>query len=152
MAITDWELLDEVARDDLEVAYLERRLDDWRRRVEDLFAAIADWADRTPGYGTEPGPPVVQDEPLMRRYGLAPRTLPTLHVTGPGNARATLTPTALWVIGANGLVEVRAPGDHADVVDFATRAFVPPDWRLYSLKLGDYAPYKPELIASLFED
>jgi|GEM_PF-2213054 len=152
MTIADWELLDEVARDDLEPAYLERRLEDWRRRLEGLFAAVADWADRTPGFRAEAGAPVVQDEPLMRRYALAPRTLPTLQVTGPGGARATLTPTALWVIGANGLVEIDAPNDIAKLYDFTRKPFTTPDWRLYSLKLGDRVPFSPALIPCWFQE
>ena len=86
-------VLDEVTSETIDAQHVRRRVEDWAERVNGLYATIDDWLPD--GWEARPGPPVVMLEPLMRKFGVAAKRMPTLelhdragHVARAGTARA----------------------------------------------------------------
>jgi hypothetical protein len=44
-------------------------------------------------------------EPLMKRYNIQPTSVPTLKIFA-GNSKIEFIPSALWIIGANGRIDL----------------------------------------------
>jgi len=92
--------------------HVEERLRDWERRLRELFARVEKWSIAQWGKGcVTHGSIVPPREYAMEEAGVGPRRLPTLTVQVPqaGNMPMTisLVPSCLWIIGANGRVDVR---------------------------------------------
>ena len=119
-------VLDEVTDDSLDAAHILRRVDDWEERLKSLYAQIGDWLPD--GWTACAGAPVRMHEEMMREFGVAPRSLPTLELASPTGGAAKLEPRALWIIGANGRVDLRRDGQHHLIVDVAGN-FETPFWQ-----------------------
>lgn len=118
----------EVARGDLDQAYLQQRIADWKDRIDAVYAEIKSWAARH-GAGVEDGPSVLMHEDLMKRYGLSPERLPSLVVRS-GEGLIKVQPRGLWTIGANGRIDLVTTRGLYMLVDYA-EPLAEPDWRIY---------------------
>ena len=56
------------------------------------------------------GRPVVMHEPLMRKFGLDAKRMPTLELRDRAGRVARLEPPALWIIGENGRIDLKHDG------------------------------------------
>ena len=84
-------VLDDVTSDTVDAAHIRRRVDDWEERLNGLYATIGDWLPD--GWEARPGAPVVMHEPLMRKFGMDAKPMPTLELRDregqpPGSNRA----------------------------------------------------------------
>lgn len=113
----------------LDRSHVEKRIADWDRRLRNLYACIEEWlpADWVAADGT----PVWLDAALMRRFEVSRRPLPTL-ILSRGPLRVRVEPRGLWVVGANGRVDLIRPDAHYMIVDHA-ELFTAPDWQVSSL-------------------
>jgi hypothetical protein len=84
---------------------VNERLDDWLQRLNALFAQIKTWAASI-GWTVEDGAPILMHEEMMQRFGIADRSQPTLRVKNSDGAEIWIKPKGLWVIGANGRVDM----------------------------------------------
>ena len=100
---------------------------------------LDEWMESIPHDRMERGTIPQTIEPLMRRFNVPPRDLPT-YMIFQGNKQIRFVPSALWVVGANGRVNVntslkqhilvdRGDGEHGSkwqlVVDDYKRLLVP---------------------------
>ena len=108
-------------------AYVERRLDDWRSRLDRLYGDIEAWlpADWSMAAGGE----VPIHEDLMLRFDVPPRMLPSRILRRFGRDAARMQPRGLWIVGANGRVDIVLPTAHWLLVDRA-ESFELPDWQV----------------------
>jgi hypothetical protein len=120
-------VLQEVTEADLSPAHIERRVDDWITRIRDLYAAIESWLPD--GWSAQRGRNVRMHEELMRRFGVAPRELPVLDLMKDGQRVASIEPRGLWIIGANGRLDLTRGTDRYVIVDEAEN-FAQPSWRI----------------------
>jgi hypothetical protein len=111
--------------------YISRRLDDWETRIAALYQRIEDWLRdidaqnlRSRIDGT-----VFMHEELMQKFAVPPRRIRILIVTRSGRTVLTFKPYGLWVIGANGRIDVIAHNSTALLLD-AARAFHPARWQI----------------------
>ncbi len=146
--------IDELAYDEeepvvVDKTHVERRVDDWLQRLNSLYADISAWADRN-GWLHVEGAPVAMDEELMQRAGLAPREQASLVLTAPGGERVWFKPKGLWVIGANGRVDVYTLKELLLLVDTA-RQFESPQWVIHYLpsRAGGGQPFTPPMLSQL---
>ncbi len=135
--------------DELEIdkSYVQRRVDDWIKRLEELRALIAAWAGQN-GWKTS-DLTVAMDEELMQNHNIPAKQVPGLTLTGPKNELVSLKPKGLWVIGANGRVDLYSPKGAYLLVDIADH-FQPAKWVLY--RPGDRKegqPFAPALLATM---
>ncbi len=120
-------VLDEVTSETINAAHVRRRVKDWEGRLNDLYAAIGDWLPD--GWNTRQGAPVMMHEELMRKYGVAAKRIPTLELLGLSGEIVKVEPRALWIIGANGQVDLKRDGHRYLIVDMAEN-FERPDWQV----------------------
>jgi hypothetical protein len=86
-----------------------RRLQDWKERTHQLY----DFVERTLGgeFTYNRAAKQRSAEEMVRRAGLAPDEVPQLDILRierpAGTLRATIVPRGLWIIGANGRLDLR---------------------------------------------
>ena len=119
-------VLDDVTSESIDAAYVQRRVDDWVHRIrllyDELKAVVPDgWSIRTAV--------VPMDEELMRKFHVSPISVPSISFIHDSKVIATLTPRGLWVIGANGRLDLAVREKRFHVVDLAD-SFANPDWRV----------------------
>lgn len=123
-------VLQEVTDEQLTRIDVERRVEDWAARIEELYRCIEDWLPS--GWSARRGGPVAMNEQLMREYGVPPRDLPTLDIVSGSGRRGTVEPRALWIIGANGRLDLIWGDRHYLIIDTAEN-FETPNWRVAQL-------------------
>jgi hypothetical protein len=67
-------------------------------------------------------------EQLMQKFNVPARDLPVLELSS-GQRSARLEPRGLWIIGANGRLDLFAGPDHYMIVDTAEN-LRPPQWQI----------------------
>ncbi len=106
----------------MEKSDVERRIEEWEKRLEELYARVEDWFHQLPP--AEPhqflrGRTLQNEEELMRRFDVPSRMLPTCAVLY-GRNRVSFVPSALWVIGANGRLNVTTNTRQFVLLDMAS--------------------------------
>jgi hypothetical protein len=121
---------------DIDTAYVERRVKDWGANVRTLFHDVSEWA--SPNFITDMKTSVPMNEEMMRRFGVKEVKMPVLKISRKGTVAATLVPIGLWVIGANGRVDLLTPKQAFIVVNTAAHPR-PPEWSVYGKGTGAMA-------------
>lgn len=121
--------LDELtgSQDVVDRSYVERRVDDWRRRVQILYGKLAEWLPD--GWSSASAGGVAMHEDLMERFDVPPADLPVLALARGGSVVGRLEPRGLWIIGSNGRVDLTLPDRHFLFVD-RSESFEDADWRV----------------------
>ncbi len=104
------------------------RIADWERRLTTFFAQIAEWLVDQPTLRVDQARAVTMSEELMRNYGVPDRDLPILDVLESGEAIASFVPRALWIIGADGRVDLITRSG-TDILVYDGEAN-PPGWQI----------------------
>lgn len=112
-------------------AYVERRLKDWRARVDRLYADIEAWLPATWSMADGHGVPILED--LMLKFGVPQQTVPAKILLRKGRQAGRIEPRGLWIIGANGRVDLILPDRHSIIVDRA-ESFEHPRWTIMPLR------------------
>jgi hypothetical protein len=123
-------VLQEVTEQELTTAHVQRRVDDWARRIESLYAQIESWLP--PAWTAERARTVRMHEELMQSFHVPARELPVLDLKDGTRRVATIEPRGLWIIGANGRLDFTKGDDHYVITDEAEN-FAPPSWRISPL-------------------
>jgi len=109
---------------------VEERIRDWRRRLRGLFAQIEGWTrymrDRP---SVSKGVTQQRNEQMMREFGVAPRQLPTLTIHCLQGS-IEFAPSCLWIVGANGRVNVSVGDTPYTLFDMGGEDRQPSDWQL----------------------
>jgi hypothetical protein len=134
-----------------------RRLHDWRRRVHALYDEVQAHLDAP--YASDRSAKQRSQEGRVQQAGLTEDDAPPIdimRITRDGDVVAQFMPRMLWIIGANGRVDLLITSRHT------TRLFMlfdrsPPftnrsDWRLVrSTDVMAQPPFHPELFHELLE-
>ncbi len=97
--------------------HVQARVDDWIRRVQHLYAEIKDWVKAIDGLQFEERQNATMYEELMQRFGIDPQPMPTLDLYEGGDLIARVKPIGLWIIGANGRVDLMLRHGGIQLVD-----------------------------------
>ena len=104
------------------------RITDWERRLTVFFAQIAEWVADQPALCVDQTRTVTMSEELMRNFGVPDRELPILDVLENGEVVASFIPRALWIIGADGRVDLITRSG-TDILVYSRDA-KPPGWQV----------------------
>jgi len=127
---------------------IEHRVHDWLDRLRDLFQKTEHWA-ASQGWNADSSDTVEMNEEPMKRRGVPAQKQPTLRLESPGGGYALFKPKGLWVIGANGRIDLYTPKGAFIIVDQAEQ-FSTPRWRLFRAdKRPEGTPYTPDVIPGL---
>ena len=124
-------VLQDVISKTIDAEYIQRRVNDWNERVNQLFALINDWLPE--GWEAKQGPSVVMHEDLMRKHDVGATQIPTLELSDRVGHVAKIVPRGLWIIGTNGRLDLKRQGHHYLIFDMA-ESFNVPDWQASSAK------------------
>jgi hypothetical protein len=123
-------VLEETTSREIDRDHILRRVDDWVRRIDDLYRLIEAWVPA--GWTAHRAGAVHMREELMKKFGVPARDLPVLQLAHEGKVSAHIEPRGLWIIGANGRLDLFSAPGHYVIVDSAEN-FQPPDWRIAPL-------------------
>nr|WP_294549778.1 hypothetical protein [uncultured Rhodopila sp.] len=141
--------MDDYDLPELTAQEVHERVEDWLRRLDDLFARIRRWA-AAHGLAMKDGEPRPMLEERMERVGEPARAQPTLVLRSGEGAEVSIKPKALWVIGANGRVDVLSRKNGVYVLIDRAEPLEPPQWILRKVGAGgDGRAFDPELLAEM---
>ncbi len=125
-------VLEELTEEDaLSPEYVGQRLDDWAARVEALYGEIERWLPA--GWTARRGSAVTMHEELMQKSNVPARKLPTLEIVHDAKVQIQIRPYGLWIIGANGRLDLIAQGELFFLLDHA-KTFERPSWQITPAK------------------
>jgi len=127
-------------------AHVQRRVDDWLARLDALMTDIRRWA-ADHGWQAEDAAPIPMHEEPMQRAGVPEHQQPALHLRDPSGREVWVQPKALWVIGANGRVDIFSPLGIYRLIDRAD-PFAAPEWVLYQLGNRQGRRFEPSDLAA----
>lgn len=113
---------------------IERRVEDWLRRLDDLKAQIGRWTAGLPLSEIIDRPPVTMNEDLMREYGVEARAMPSFDVLARRHRAVRFQPKGLWTLGGNGRVDLVTPASALILVDRSEPLSSPSRWTVYRLR------------------
>ena len=117
--------------DKIDRAHVEKRVEDWEKRVQDLYAMVSSWLPD--GWSSEEVGAATFDDRLMQLFAIKARRIPILALKRHGQPEARLEPRELWIIGANGRVDLISAKTHFVIMDHAEN-FEMPDWQISDLQ------------------
>lgn len=117
--------------DQIDRAQIERRIDDWGRRIENLSSDVRSWLPS--GWTAVSGNQVTHRDDLKDRFDVPGRLVPVLCLEYRGAAKGRLEPRGLWIVGANGRVDLILPPRHFILIDRAEN-FEAPQWTITPLR------------------
>lgn len=109
--------------------HIQARVDDWKKRIDGLYYAIIEWLPK--GWEAERRLNVLMNEELMQKNKVQSVELQSLVLHG-GKHEAVIEPRALWIIGANGRLDLVFGKQHYVIVDMADH-FKKPQWKIAPL-------------------
>ena len=142
-------VLDDVTNGDIDAGYIQRRVDDWADRVDGLFHQLAEALPD--GWSPAPSHTVPMHEELMRKYDVPPKSMPTFPLRHQSGAVAELVPRSLWIIGANGRLDLTYEGRRYIVFD-TSDSFAPPDWHVCPAQdRREREPFTPDWLRQVLQ-
>lgn len=106
---------------------VQARVDDWMIRVHRLYDQIKDWLKPLAAVRFDEHQNATLYEELMQKFGISPQPMPTLDIYEGDHLIARLKPIGLWIIGANGRVDLMSHEGGVILVD-ESQPFQPSQW------------------------
>ena len=131
---------------------IEKSANDWIERLRELRAHMEEWL-QTPDLAQlniVDKPPVKMSEEIMRRFGVGPRMMPTFEIRAGDRRVMRFQPKGLWIIGANGRVDLITNAAAPILVDQSEPLSRSSNWQLYnSSNHGRSVPLTPDTFRDL---
>ncbi|MDP3148050.1 MAG: hypothetical protein Q8N83_02865 [Ignavibacteria bacterium] len=110
--------------------HVEKRVDDWKKRVSVLFSTIELWLMESDFY-IKRGSKLKMYEELMSEFKIRATDIETADIYKDNKIVLTIKPKGLWIVGANGRIDLLSTKGNYTLVDFAEQ-FEPPQWKLFN--------------------
>jgi hypothetical protein len=107
---------------------VENRVRDWKKRVTDLYSDINLWLKDTE-YTFKKGSKITMYEELMSQFGIPASEIDTADVHKGKHFILSIKPKGIWIIGANGRIDILTTKGSYMLVDTADE-FSKPQWKL----------------------
>lgn len=129
---------------------IENRVEDWERRISNLYSSVKDWLASSSSYTAKEQSEVTMCEELMQQYEIPSKQLKVLDVYDGDKIIATFKPIGLWIIGANGRVDILSKKGVVLLVDKAEQ-FQTPNWLSYTKDKKKSTPFDKEYFLNMLE-
>lgn len=113
--------------------YLLERIDDWKKRISNLYALVNNWLIDQQGYTMKTNNTVNMYEELMQKYGIEKQLIDVADIFKHDKLILSIKPVGLWIIGANGRVDLITKNDSFIMVDVADWQ-ENPQWTIFKSK------------------
>lgn len=131
--------------------YIENRVREWSNRIKDVFSLVKESGSNFPNVEFIENQTTLMNEELMQKYHVAPVNLPILEIRKNKELLASFKPVGLWVIGANGRIDILTKEGAYLLVDIADKE-ESSAWRVFSPKNRKKGvDFNKEFIASLIQ-
>jgi len=121
---------EEVVLHVMEREYIARRICNWQERVESLFEQIEGWCDNLENVTCDDPGNIEMSEQMMVDFKLPAIDMPSRRVLHNGNVMMFIKPYGLWIIGANGRIDVIGRKSISKLVN-KSDFFEASDWHLF---------------------
>jgi hypothetical protein len=115
----------------IESSHVQNRVDDWKNRIDNLYENITNWTSQKPNYSCKLGPQTAMFEDLMKTFEIPQQRVNTLDVLLNNKIILAFKPKGLWVIGANGRIDIISAKGSLTIVDVSEQ-FQEPQWQIYT--------------------
>lgn len=109
--------------------HIEKRIEDWKNRINNLFNSISVWLENSK-YNIKEGSKIPMFEMLMSEFEIPPTELKSINVFNRNTYVLSIKPKGLWIIGANGRIDILSLMENYIIVDIAEQ-FQEPIWKVY---------------------
>ena len=113
--------------------YIDKRSDGWIRKVEHLYFLIKDTLKNEKEVHYKTDQSKVMREELMEKYGVPPNNVPIFDLFTGNQLKATFKSIALWVVGAQGRIDILTNIGSYILLDLGDDD-AHPDWKVFPLK------------------
>jgi len=110
--------------------HIEDRVNDWVKRLDSLYTFVEKALVHLDGVRCQRNRNITMYEDLMQKNDVSPQQLPILDIYKNENIVVSFKPIGLWVIGANGRIDILSKnGVHllVDKADYGQTA----EWNLF---------------------
>jgi hypothetical protein len=143
----DFDVMEETPQTPVTKELVEERVRDWKNRLRALFREVRAWAEVN-GWRIDDSGTVGMHEEPMQEFDVPATKQPTLRLDRE-HGYALFKPKGLWVIGANGRIDLYTSKGTFIIVDLA-EAGAAPHWTIFrASKNRDGDRFIPEMIANL---
>lgn len=110
-----------------------KQIEDWRKKIADLYIALNSYVSDKPGWKHKNGQPTFIETFFIEYFKLTPQKLATNDLYYNNRLSLTFKPKGPWVIGAQGLIDVISKEGSYILMNVAVVAnsF---EWNLYSMQ------------------
>ncbi len=106
------------------------RVADWTARLNKLYGRLDAWMQGVPHATVTRGTIKKVLGPPGKRSLAATYSIPTYSVFVDQKRRISFLPGDLWIVGANGRIDISAPASWHQMADLGGREGAPSDWQL----------------------
>jgi len=132
--------------------YVVGRIADWEKRLNELYSNLENWTKNIGEVEIRRTEVPQAREELMQKFDVEPRNLPAIAIKLNKN-RLSFMPMGLWVIGANGRLNIKTSKNHYILVDIGGEEGAPSEWVIVSpVKRSQRVPMKEVTITKLLKD
>ncbi len=107
-----------------------KRIKDWQKRVKNLYAEIKHWLPSQ--CEVKDGAPTSMFEEMMQIFNINPVNIETIDLFKGNKFLMSFKPKGLWIIGANGRIDIISRKGSFILLDNAVQ-FNVPQWHIYTL-------------------
>jgi hypothetical protein len=131
---------------------VEARIANWQIRLQSLCEIVKGFAQKydCPLEDILEGQVLQRLEQPMIQFQVQPKMLPTIAILK-GMNRVSLVPSVLWILGADGRVNVSTNSHQYILVDTRKYEEAESDWRIATSKLETPRPFVFEVFKQLLE-
>lgn len=115
----------------IDSSHIQKRIKDWKKRVADLYKETKKWLGDVPQYNIKIGQPTPMYEELMQSFNIQPTETDTADIFKENKILISFKPKGLWMIGANGRIDIISQAGNYILVDIAEQ-FQEPQWHIYT--------------------
>lgn len=132
--------------------YVVGRIADWEKRLNALYSNLETWTHNIGAVEIRRTEVPQAREELMQKFDVDPRNLPAIAIKF-NNNRLSFMPMGLWVIGANGRLNIKTNKNHYILVDFGGVEGAPSEWVIVSpIKRSQRIPMTEVTLNKLLND
>jgi hypothetical protein len=118
---------------EIDKPYIESKVKDWLDRIENVYNTVKTTLKDFNDIKIVSTRQFLMYEELMQQFDVPPTNVPILDLKQRGSLLATFKPVGLWVIGANGRIDILTKDGAFILVDVSEKGS-PSTWKVYTPK------------------
>lgn len=115
----------------IDSVHIVNRIIDWQNRINNLYTQIRQWIEENDELSVKNGSPTPMYEELMQNFKVPPTEVNTIDILKGKKFLLSFIPKGLWIIGANGRIDIISKAGSYYLIDTADQ-FQPPNWLIQS--------------------